>query len=86
MQGIACFCHALFMVEQDAGRQRFSLDACLVLNLSWLMDWHLSLAQIPGRNGGPLRRDITLQELKQHRSLDDAWTVLRGKVRSIDAF
>ena len=34
-----------------------------------------------GRGGQPLRRDITLAEVKQHNSVDDAWTVLRGKVR-----
>lgn len=35
---------------------------------------------LSGRGVQRFRRDITLEEVKQHRLQDDAWTVLRGKV------
>ena len=31
--------------------------------------------------GAPIRRKITLEEVKQHRTQDDAWMVYNGKVR-----
>lgn len=34
-----------------------------------------------GLKGGAPRRGITLEEVKQHRTRDDAWTAIRGKVR-----
>ena len=30
--------------------------------------------------GSRFRKDITLEEVAQHRTKEDAWTVLRGKV------
>jgi len=33
---------------------------------------------LPGGQGR--RRDITLEEVRQHRTADDAWMVLHGKV------
>ncbi len=47
------------------------------------MDW-VRLTQthpdLAGLGGGPPRRGITLEEVAQHASEDDCWTVLRGKV------
>jgi cytochrome b involved in lipid metabolism len=53
------------------------------------MDWlrltrtHPDLA---GRNGGPVRKDITMQEVKQHNKLDDAWMVLDGRIYNIGPY
>ena len=33
-----------------------------------------------GLNDKPLRKDISLAEVAQHKSAGDAWTVLNGKV------
>lgn len=47
------------------------------------MDW-VRLTQthpdLAGLGGAPPRRGITLEEVAQHASKDDCWTVLRGKV------
>ncbi|EIE25832.1 cytochrome b5, partial [Coccomyxa subellipsoidea C-169] len=53
------------------------------------MDW-LRLSRgsqdLAGRQGQPLRRDITMEEVKAHRTKSDAWTVLRGKVYNITPY
>ncbi|PRW33296.1 cytochrome b5 domain-containing RLF-like [Chlorella sorokiniana] len=50
------------------------------------MDW-VRLTQthpdLAGLGGGPPRRNITMEEVAQHASKDDCWTVLRGKVYNI---
>ena len=33
-----------------------------------------------GLKGAPLRRDITLREVAEHNTPEDAWLALRGKV------
>ena len=33
-----------------------------------------------GLNGGPFRRNISMEEVAQHRSQEDAWLVHNGKV------
>lgn len=53
------------------------------------MDWmrltrtHPDLA---GLNGKPNNRAITMAEVKQHRSKDDAWLVLKGKVYNVTPY
>lgn len=47
------------------------------------MDWvrlTQSGADLSGLGGGRPRRDITLEEVAQHNTREDCWTVLRGKV------
>jgi cytochrome-b5 reductase len=52
-------------------------------------DW-IALMQGPtdlsGRNGAPLRRDITLEEVARHRTPEDGWTALRGKVYNLGPY
>lgn len=36
--------------------------------------------------GHARRRDITLEEVRQHRTADDAWMVLHGKVYNITPY
>ncbi|GFR47511.1 hypothetical protein Agub_g9143 [Astrephomene gubernaculifera] len=43
-------------------------------------------ADLTGRDGQPLRRDISLAEVRQHASAEDAWMVLRGKVYNIGPY
>ncbi|BDA44056.1 Cytochrome b5 reductase 4 [Coccomyxa sp. Obi] len=53
------------------------------------MDWlrlSRTSSDLAGLKGQPLRRDITMEEVKQHRTVDDAWTVLRGKVYNISPY
>ncbi|EFJ04902.1 hypothetical protein SELMODRAFT_127066 [Selaginella moellendorffii] len=53
------------------------------------MDWlkltqsHPDLAGLKGRSN---RRMIAMEEVKQHRKQDDAWTVLRGRVYNITPY
>lgn len=53
------------------------------------MDWmrltntHPDLA---GRKGQPKTRAITMAEVKQHRSKEDAWLVLKGKVYNVTPY
>eukprot|EP00878_Enallax_costatus_P007949 GHUV01008315.1.p2 GENE.GHUV01008315.1~~GHUV01008315.1.p2 ORF type:complete len:164 (+),score=30.50 GHUV01008315.1:306-797(+) len=39
-----------------------------------------------GAGGHGRRRDITLEEVKQHKTADDAWVVLHGKVYNITPY
>lgn len=39
-----------------------------------------------GLKGGTNRRLITKAEVKQHRSEDDAWTILKGRVYNITPY
>ncbi|MCO5562909.1 hypothetical protein L7F22_016545 [Adiantum nelumboides] len=41
---------------------------------------------LAGLNGAPNRRLITKAEVKQHRSEDDAWTILKGRVYNITPY
>jgi cytochrome-b5 reductase len=41
---------------------------------------------LAGLCGAPPRKDISLEEFKCHKSPDDAWTVLRGKVYQLSAY
>ncbi|KAL4439910.1 hypothetical protein ABPG75_002911 [Micractinium tetrahymenae] len=53
------------------------------------MDWvrlTQSGADLSGLAGGRPRRDITLEEVAQHNTRDDCWTVLRGKVYNITPY
>ncbi|KAK9808694.1 hypothetical protein WJX72_002088 [[Myrmecia] bisecta] len=53
------------------------------------MDWmHLQRTHpdLAGRKGETFRKDITLEEVKQHRTENDAWTVLRGKVYNLTPY
>lgn len=49
------------------------------------MDW-LRLCQsnknLNGLNGAPLRDNITMEEVKQHNTKEDAWMVFNGVVRN----
>ncbi len=38
-----------------------------------------------GLKGEGLRRDISIEEVKQHATRDDAWLVYNGKVRPIQS-
>ena len=52
------------------------------------MDWMnlvRTASDLSGRNGGPLR-NITLAELKEHKSQYDCWTVYYGKVYNITQY
>eukprot|EP00898_Chlorokybus_atmophyticus_P001101 jgi/Chlat1/1992/Chrsp158S02294 len=52
------------------------------------MDWLRVTKTRPnlnGLNGQPLRR-VTMEEVKRHKSPDDAWMVLRGKVYNISPY
>jgi cytochrome b involved in lipid metabolism len=54
-----------------------------------LHDWKRLLAgakDLAQRKGAPLRRDITLAEVKQHNKVYDGWTILRGKVYNIGPY
>lgn len=35
-----------------------------------------------GLKGGPMRRGISMEEVKQHRTQEDAWLVYNGKARA----
>ncbi|KXZ49260.1 hypothetical protein GPECTOR_22g853 [Gonium pectorale] len=53
------------------------------------VDWlrlSKSGTDLNGLDGASLRRDITLDEVKQHRTPEDAWMVLRGKVYNISPY
>ncbi|KAL6785995.1 CYB3 [Auxenochlorella protothecoides x Auxenochlorella symbiontica] len=53
------------------------------------MDWlrlSRSKADLSGLKGGAPRRGITLEEVKQHRTRDNAWTAIRGKVYNMSAY
>ena len=41
---------------------------------------------IAGLKGGTNRRLIPMSEIKLHRSEDDAWTVLKGRVYNITRY
>ncbi|KAJ7547117.1 hypothetical protein O6H91_08G069800 [Diphasiastrum complanatum] len=53
------------------------------------MDW-LKLTQVrddlAGIKGWSNRRPISMEELKQHKAENDAWTVLRGRVYNISPY
>lgn len=53
------------------------------------MDW-VRLTQkdpdLAGLRGAPLRRDMSLEEVAQHATEDDAWTVLRGRVYNMTPY
>jgi len=54
-----------------------------------LHDWKRLLASakdLAQRKGAPLRRDITLAEVKQHNKVYDGWTILRGKVYNLGPY
>jgi len=47
------------------------------------MDWMRLTKQnanLNGLAGGPLREDITMAEVREHRTKDDAWMVFNGLV------
>ncbi|GAB4820304.1 hypothetical protein N2152v2_007350 [Parachlorella kessleri] len=53
------------------------------------VDWVRLTAKNPdlaGLNGQPRRRNITMEEVAQHASEADAWTVLRGRVYNITPY
>mmetsp|Transcript_10308 Transcript_10308/g.22135 ORF Transcript_10308/g.22135 Transcript_10308/m.22135 type:complete len:283 (+) Transcript_10308:260-1108(+) len=53
------------------------------------MDWLRLTRQHPnlnGLNGKPPRKDITMEEVRQHGNLSDAWTVFNGKVYAITPY
>eukprot|EP00891_Asterochloris_glomerata_P002479 jgi/Astpho2/2479/e_gw1.00048.163.1_t len=54
------------------------------------MDWIRYKKSEPDLAGkptsGPRRRNITLEEVKQHNTEDDAWAVLNGKVYNITPY
>eukprot|EP01024_Parvocaulis_polyphysoides_P013108 TRINITY_DN15055_c0_g2_i1.p2 TRINITY_DN15055_c0_g2~~TRINITY_DN15055_c0_g2_i1.p2 ORF type:complete len:184 (-),score=23.49 TRINITY_DN15055_c0_g2_i1:507-1058(-) len=50
------------------------------------MDWmRLTRTQkdLAGLNGGHIRRNISMEEVRQHRTEQDGWIVVRGKVYNI---
>lgn len=53
-----------------------------------LYDWKLLLrkANDLAQNKGVIRRDITIEEVKQHNKVHDGWMVLRGKVYNIGPY
>ncbi|KAL7473759.1 hypothetical protein ACHAXS_014230 [Conticribra weissflogii] len=54
-----------------------------------LNDWLTLLrrsSDLAQRKGAPLRRDITLEEVKKHDKPYDGWMVLRGKVYNIGPY
>lgn len=54
------------------------------------MDWVRLMknkqANLNGLNGGDLRNDITMAEVAQHSSIEDAWTVIRGRVYNLTPY
>eukprot|EP00569_Conticribra_weissflogii_P008765 CAMPEP_0171370466 /NCGR_PEP_ID=MMETSP0879-20121228/8049_1 /TAXON_ID=67004 /ORGANISM="Thalassiosira weissflogii, Strain CCMP1336" /LENGTH=216 /DNA_ID=CAMNT_0011878943 /DNA_START=69 /DNA_END=719 /DNA_ORIENTATION=+ len=54
-----------------------------------LNDWLTLLrrsSDLAQRKGAPLRRDITLEEVKKHDRSYDGWMILRGKVYNIGPY
>lgn len=53
------------------------------------MDW-IRLTQskkdLSGLNGSRPRRDIPFEEVKQHNTIEDGWTILHGKVYNISPY
>jgi cytochrome b involved in lipid metabolism len=54
-----------------------------------LYDWKLLLRKandLAQRKGAPIRRDITLEEVREHNKVHDGWMILRGKVYNIGPY
>lgn len=54
-----------------------------------LHDWKRLLAaskDLAQRRGAPIRRDITMEEVRQHNKNHDGWIVLRGRVYNIGPY
>jgi cytochrome b involved in lipid metabolism len=54
-----------------------------------LHDWKRLLTtakDLAQRQGAPIRRDITIEEVKQHNKVHDGWMILRGKVYNIGPY
>ncbi|MDB9925255.1 cytochrome b5 domain-containing protein [bacterium] len=53
------------------------------------MDWMRLTKKdndLAGLNGASRKRKITLEEIAQHSTMDDCWTVLRGKVYNLTPY
>eukprot|EP01026_Neomeris_dumetosa_P070789 TRINITY_DN70975_c0_g1_i1.p1 TRINITY_DN70975_c0_g1~~TRINITY_DN70975_c0_g1_i1.p1 ORF type:complete len:132 (+),score=17.62 TRINITY_DN70975_c0_g1_i1:83-478(+) len=53
------------------------------------MDWmRLTRTQndLAGLNGSPIRTSIKMEEVRQHRSEEDGWMVVRGKVYNMSPY
>lgn len=53
------------------------------------VDWlrlSTSGADLTGLGGAGVRKDVTLDEVRQHKALPDPWIVLRGKVYNIGSY
>ncbi|KDD72899.1 hypothetical protein H632_c2760p0, partial [Helicosporidium sp. ATCC 50920] len=82
------------VVRDDSGHTRqlvvpsFGSEAAETDTIG-LMDWvHLtrSSSDLAGLKGSPPRRDIRMEEVRQHRTATDCWTVLREKVYNLTAY
>jgi hypothetical protein len=75
--------HTQVALSEKAPRSKVALEKGYS-QVDWLR-LSTSGADLAGLGGSGVRKDVTLDEVRQHKALPDPWIVLRGKVYNIGA-